>query len=98
MIELRHRRSAEPGASLWSARRRRGWDSSPMAAVGNAIHDALDGRMTELPMSPIKVLEALNENDGQRPSWHKFIFLRASRIDRRCRARGSGRLHRPRPY
>ena len=36
----------------------------PMAAVGNAIHDALDVRMTELPMSPIKVLEALNENDG----------------------------------
>ena len=36
----------------------------PMAAVGNAIHDAVDVRMTELPMSPIKVLEALNENDG----------------------------------
>ena len=36
----------------------------PMAAVGNAIRDAVDVRMTELPMSPIKVLEALNENDG----------------------------------
>ena len=36
----------------------------PMAAVGNAIHDAVDVRMTELPMSPIKVLEMLNENDG----------------------------------
>ena len=36
----------------------------PMAAVGNAIQDAVDVRMTELPMSPIKVLEALNENDG----------------------------------
>ena len=36
----------------------------PMAAVGNAIHDAVAVRMTELPMSPIKVLEALNENDG----------------------------------
>ena len=33
----------------------------PMAAVGNAINDALDVRMTDLPMSPVKVLEALNE-------------------------------------
>ena len=33
----------------------------PMAALGNAIKDATGVRMTELPMSPIKVLEALNE-------------------------------------
>ena len=35
----------------------------PMAAVGNAIHDAVNVRMTELPMSPVKVLEALNAHD-----------------------------------
>ncbi len=34
---------------------------TPMAALGNAIKDATGVRMTELPMSPIKVLEALNE-------------------------------------
>ena len=33
----------------------------PMAAVGNAINDAVDVRMTELPMSPIKVLEAITD-------------------------------------
>ena len=33
----------------------------PMAALGNAIKDATGVRMTDLPMSPIKVLEALNE-------------------------------------
>ena len=33
----------------------------PMAAVGNAINDALDVRMTDLPMSPVKILEALND-------------------------------------
>ncbi|MEC7827634.1 MAG: xanthine dehydrogenase family protein molybdopterin-binding subunit [Actinomycetota bacterium] len=33
----------------------------PMAALGNAINDALDVRMTDLPMSPIKILEALND-------------------------------------
>ena len=32
----------------------------PMAAVANAIHDALGLRMTDLPMSPPKVLEALD--------------------------------------
>lgn len=33
----------------------------PMAAVGNAINDAIDVRMTDLPMSPIRILEALTE-------------------------------------
>ena len=33
----------------------------PMAALGNAIKDATGVRMTDLPMSPIKVLAALNE-------------------------------------
>ena len=33
----------------------------PMAAVGNAIRDAIDVRMTDLPMSPVRILEALNE-------------------------------------
>ena len=35
----------------------------PMAAVANAIHDAIGVRMTELPMSPGKILEALWERD-----------------------------------
>ena len=33
----------------------------PMAAVGNAINDAIDVRMTDLPMSPVRILEALTE-------------------------------------
>ena len=33
----------------------------PMAALGNAIKDAMGVRLTDLPMTPIKVLEALNE-------------------------------------
>ncbi|MCS5674511.1 MAG: xanthine dehydrogenase family protein molybdopterin-binding subunit [Actinomycetota bacterium] len=33
----------------------------PMAALGNAIKDATGVRLTDLPMTPIKVLEALNE-------------------------------------
>ena len=33
----------------------------PMAAVGNAINDALNVRMTDLPMSPVRILEALND-------------------------------------
>jgi CO/xanthine dehydrogenase Mo-binding subunit len=32
-----------------------------MAALGNAINDATGVRLTDLPMTPIKVLEALNE-------------------------------------
>jgi xanthine dehydrogenase molybdenum-binding subunit len=31
----------------------------PMAAIANAIYDATGVRMTQLPMSPSKVLEAL---------------------------------------
>jgi CO/xanthine dehydrogenase Mo-binding subunit len=36
----------------------------PMAAVGNAIADALGVRLRDLPMSPPKVLEALEKNAG----------------------------------
>lgn len=35
---------------------------APLAAVGNAVSRALDIRMTELPMSPPNVLEAISEN------------------------------------
>ena len=35
---------------------------APLAAVGNAVSRALDVRMTELPMSPPNVLEAISEN------------------------------------
>ena len=37
----------------------------PMAAVANAIHDAVGVRMTELPMSPAAVLEVLWAKDGE---------------------------------
>jgi CO/xanthine dehydrogenase Mo-binding subunit len=37
----------------------------PMAAVANAIADALGVRMTQLPMSPGAILEALWEKNGQ---------------------------------
>jgi CO/xanthine dehydrogenase Mo-binding subunit len=33
----------------------------PMAAVANAIYDAVGVRMTDLPMSPPKVLAALDD-------------------------------------
>jgi len=36
----------------------------PMAAVANAIHDATGLRLSELPMSPVKVLEAIGANGG----------------------------------
>jgi CO/xanthine dehydrogenase Mo-binding subunit len=36
----------------------------PMAAIANAIHDAVGVRMDQLPMSPGAVLEALWERDG----------------------------------
>ena len=36
----------------------------PMAAVANAIHDAIGTRMERLPMSPGAILEALWEKDG----------------------------------
>ena len=37
----------------------------PMAAVANAIKDAVGVRMTQLPMSPGAVLDAILEKDGQ---------------------------------
>ena len=37
----------------------------PMAAIANAIHDAIGVRMFRLPMSPGNVLEALAERDGR---------------------------------
>ncbi|MDE0643556.1 MAG: xanthine dehydrogenase family protein molybdopterin-binding subunit [Acidimicrobiia bacterium] len=36
----------------------------PMAAVANAIHDAIGLRLSELPMSPVKVLAAIGSNGG----------------------------------
>ena len=38
---------------------------APMAAIANAIHNAVGIRMRELPMSPGKILEALWEKDGK---------------------------------
>ena len=37
----------------------------PMAAVANAIHDALGVRMTRLPMSPGAILETMWEQEGE---------------------------------
>ena len=37
----------------------------PMAAISNAIHDAIGVRMNELPMSPDKILDALWTKNGQ---------------------------------
>jgi xanthine dehydrogenase molybdenum-binding subunit len=37
----------------------------PMAAISNAIHQAIGLRMASLPMSPGKILEALWENGKQ---------------------------------
>jgi CO/xanthine dehydrogenase Mo-binding subunit len=37
----------------------------PMAAVANAIADAVGVRMDQLPMSPGAVLDAILEKDGQ---------------------------------
>jgi CO/xanthine dehydrogenase Mo-binding subunit len=36
----------------------------PLAAVANAIHDAIGVRMTELPMTPGRVLEAIKSKDA----------------------------------
>ena len=36
----------------------------PLPAVANAIHDAVGVRLREAPMSPIKVLKALNQKNG----------------------------------
>ena len=35
----------------------------PMAAVANAIEDAIGLRMTDLPMSPPRILEAIERKD-----------------------------------
>ena len=40
----------------------------PMAAIANAIHDAIGTRMEELPMSPGAVLKALWDQHGE-PSY-----------------------------
>ena len=36
----------------------------PIPAVANAIHDAVGVRLREAPMSPVKVLKALNQKNG----------------------------------
>jgi CO/xanthine dehydrogenase Mo-binding subunit len=36
-----------------------------MAAISNAIYDAIGVRMNDLPMSPAKVLEALWAKEGK---------------------------------
>ena len=36
----------------------------PMAAIANAIHDAVGVRMNQLPMSPGAVLDAVLEKNG----------------------------------
>lgn len=36
----------------------------PLAAVGNAIEDAIDCRLVDLPMSPVRILDAINNHDG----------------------------------
>ena len=37
----------------------------PMAAVANAIDQAIGCRLVDLPMSPVKVLEAINERNSK---------------------------------
>ncbi|MCH7654308.1 MAG: xanthine dehydrogenase family protein molybdopterin-binding subunit, partial [Chloroflexi bacterium] len=37
----------------------------PMAAIANAIYDAIGVRMYELPMSPGKIVAAMREKSGQ---------------------------------
>ena len=37
----------------------------PLPAVANAIHDAIGVRLREAPMSPVKVLKALNQKNGK---------------------------------
>ena len=36
----------------------------PMGAIANAIEDATTLRMTDLPMSPVRVLDAINQRDA----------------------------------
>lgn len=35
----------------------------PMAAIANAVSDAIGQRMTDLPMTPMRVLKAINDGD-----------------------------------
>ena len=42
----------------------------PMAAIANAIHDALGVRMSRLPMTPGNILEALWGKNGNQPAAH----------------------------
>ena len=37
---------------------------APLAAIANAIHDAVGVRMTDLPMNPPAILRALAEKNG----------------------------------
>ena len=37
----------------------------PLPAVVNAIHDAIGVRLRKAPMSPVKVLKALNQKNGK---------------------------------
>ena len=41
-----------------------------MAAIANAIHDALGVRMSRLPMTPGNILEALWGKNGNQPAAH----------------------------
>ena len=44
----------------------------PMAAIANAIYDAIGIRLNELPMSPDKVIAALHKNQFQEATDHKW--------------------------
>ena len=44
----------------------------PMAAIANAIYDAIGVRLNELPMSPDKVIAALHKNQFQEATDHKW--------------------------
>ena len=43
----------------------------PPAAIANAIYDAIGIRMTELPMSPDRMLKAMGKNLAQAASYRK---------------------------
>lgn len=40
----------------------------PMGAIANAIEDAIGIRMTDLPMSPVRLLDAINNHSADNPS------------------------------
>ena len=44
----------------------------PMAAIANAIYDAIGVRLNELPMSPDKVIAALHKNQFQKATDYKW--------------------------